>query len=135
MKSAHRHELETNALAHRLEVYIARYKPYASQIVGVLIAIVAVTLIASYLLGSSSSRKSEAWDTFNRAVTSTPPNLDELHRTAQEYPGTSMQQLADLTWADAQVFIASRQYLANRQKALEILNTATSAYENVLQSS
>jgi tetratricopeptide (TPR) repeat protein len=138
MKSAHRHELETNVLAHRLEVYIDRYKPYASRIVGVLIAIVAVIFIASYFAGSSSARKSEAWDTFNRTVTSTsfgmPPSLDDLHRTAQEYPGTPMQQIADVTWADAQVYIASRTYLANRPKALETLNAAMSAYEGVLQS-
>jgi hypothetical protein len=135
MKSAHRHELETNALAHRLEVFIERYKPYASRIVGGLIAIVALILIGSYLAGSSSARKSEAWDTFNHAVTSTPPNLDELHRTAQDYPGTPMQQVSDVTWADAQVYIASRGYLANRPKALENLNAATSAYEGVIQSS
>ena len=36
MKSAHRHELETNVLAHRLEMFIERYRPYASQIVGVI---------------------------------------------------------------------------------------------------
>src|SRR3954453_16981920 len=119
MKSAHRHELETNVLAHRLEIFIERYKPYASRIVGGLIAIVALILIGSYLAGSSSARKSEAWDTFNHAVTSTPPNLDELHRTAQDYPGTPMQQVSDITWADAQVYIASRNYLGARPKALE----------------
>ncbi len=135
MKSAHRHELETNALAHRLQVFIERYRPFASRIVGVIIAIIVLILIASYLAGSSSARKSEAWDTFNRAVTSTPPNLDDIHRTAQDYPNTPMQQIADVTWADAQVYIASRGYLANRPKALETLSTATSAYESVVQSS
>lgn len=135
MKSAHRHELETNALAHRLEVFIERYKPYASQIVGSLIAVVAVIIIGSYLMGSSAARKSESWDTFNHAVTSTPPNLDELHRSAQDYPGTPIQQISDVTWADAQVYIASRGYLANRPKALETLNPAMSAYEGVIQSS
>src|SRR4051794_6412549 len=139
MKSAHRHELETNVLAHRLEVFIERYKPYASRIVGVVIAIMAVILIASYFAGSSSARKSETWDTFNRTVTSTsfgsPPSLDDLHRTAQEYPGTPMQEIADVTWADAQVWYAARNYLVNRPKSLEMLNAATSAYEGVIQSS
>jgi tetratricopeptide (TPR) repeat protein len=135
MKSAHRHELETNVLAHRLEVFIERYKPYASRILGGLIVIVALILIGSYLAGSSSARKSEAWDTFNHAVTSTPPNLDELHRTAQDYPGTPMQEVSDITWADAQVYIASRNYLGARPKALEGLNAAMSAYEGVIQSS
>jgi len=135
MKSAHRHELETNTLAHRLEIFIQRYKPYASQILGVFIAILAVIIIWSYLAGSSSARRTEAWDTFNHAVTSTPPNLDDIHRTAQEYPGTPMQAMADVTWADAQVYIASRGYLGNRPKALETLDKAASAYEGVIQSS
>ncbi len=139
MKSAHRHELETNALAHRLEVFIERYKPYTSQILGVILAIVALIAIGSYLAGSSSTRNSEAWDTFNRTVTSSQfgsaPSLDELHRSAQESPNTPMQQIADVTWADAQVFAATRMYLGNRAKALESLNAATSAYESVIQSS
>ena len=84
MKSAHRHELETNALAHRLEIFIQRNKQHGSRIFGVLIAIVAVIFIGSYLLGSSSARKSEAWDTFNRVVTSSslgsPTSLDEGER-------------------------------------------------------
>lgn len=135
MKSAHRHELETNALAHRLEVMIARYKPYTSQIIGVLVAIVAVIFIGSYLLGSSSSRNSETWDTFNQAVTSSPPAVDDIHRAAQDYPNTAMQQIADVTWADAQVFGATRGYLASRPKALELLDKATSAYQGVILSS
>src|SRR4051812_27130085 len=126
MKSAHRHELETNVLAHRLEIFIERYKPYASRIVGGLIAVVALILIGSYLAGSSSARKSEAWDAFNFAATSSqfgsPQILDELHRGAQEYPSTPLQQISDVTWADAQVYFASRQYLANRQRTLETLN-------------
>jgi hypothetical protein len=139
MKSAHRHELETNVLAHRLEVFIERYKPYASRILGGLIALVVVIMIGSYLIGSSSTRSSEVWDTFNQSVTSmsfgTPPNLDELHRTSQEYPNTAVQQLADVTWADAQVFNAARRYLLDRPKSLETLNTAATAYEGVIQSS
>jgi hypothetical protein len=135
MKSAHRHELETNALAHRIEIFLERYKPYASQIIGVLIAIAAVIVIGSYLMGSSSSRKSEAWDTFNRAITATPPNIDDIHRAAADNPNTPLQQIADVTWADAQVYIATRGYLANRAKALETLNTASSAYESIIQSS
>src|SRR5438477_11699053 len=100
MKSAHRHQLETNTLAHRLELYIQRYRPYASRIIGGLIAVIALILIASYISGLSAAKQSEAWDSFNLAVTSIPPDLNKIHQAAQEYPGTSMQQLADGTWAD-----------------------------------
>lgn len=134
MKSAHRHELETNALAHKLELYIERMKPYGSWIIGVLVAIVLAILLTSYLAGMSTARSSEAWDTFNQAVTSAPPRIDDLHRAASENPGTPMQQMADITWADSQVFVAARGYLANRTKALELLGKAESIYESVLRS-
>lgn len=135
MKSAHRHELETNALAHRLEVYIMRYKPYASRIAGVLIAVIILILIWSYISGSSAAKRSEAWDSYNMAVAAMPPNLEEIHRAGQDHPGTPMQQMADVTWADAQVYIASRNYLSNRQAAMESLDRAVSAYQGVIQSS
>jgi tetratricopeptide (TPR) repeat protein len=135
MKSAHRHQLETNVLAHRLEMYIQRYRPYTATIIGVLFAIVALIFAWSYLSGSSAAKRNEAWDTYNRAVASSPPNIDDLHRTAQDYPGTPMQQMADVTWADAQVLIASYSYLNNRPAALEALGRATSAYQGVIQSS
>ena len=59
MKSAHRHELETNVLAHRLEVYIERYRPYASRIVGVIIAVVVLIfhlVVYFRLLGGQAER-------------------------------------------------------------------------------
>jgi tetratricopeptide (TPR) repeat protein len=135
MKSAHRHQLETNALAQRLEAYIERYRPYASRITGVVIAVIILIIAWSYISGSSAARRREAWDTYNRAVAGVPPNLEEIHRAAQDYPGTPMQEMADVTWADAQVRDASRLYLYDRPAAMERLDRATSAYEGVVQSS
>jgi predicted negative regulator of RcsB-dependent stress response len=135
MKSAHRHQLETNELAHRLEQYIERYRPYASTIAGVLVAIAVALLIWTYVSGTSAARRSGAWDTFNQTVSATFPNVDEIHSTAQQYQGTKMQQMADVTWADAQVMLASRQYIGNRRAANEAMERALSAYQGVIQSS
>ena len=108
MKSAHRHELETNALAHNLEVYIEKYKPYLSKMAVGVIALIALVFLWSYWSGMSSAKKSEAWDSFNAAVASVPPNLEQLNRAAEVNPGTRMQRMADVTWADGQVFLESR---------------------------
>lgn len=135
MKSAHRHELETNALAHNLEVYIEKYKPYLSKIAFGVIALIALLFLWSYVSGMSSAKKSEAWDSFNAAVASVPPNLEQLHRAAEENQGTGMQRMADVTWADGQVFLASRAYISSRSVANEALNKAASAYQGVLASS
>src|SRR6185503_11354998 len=100
MKSEHRHQLETNVLATRLDTTLERLRPYASTIAGVVVAVVVVMFLWSYWAGSSAARQSEAWDMYNLAVGETIPNVDELRQSAQEHPGTKMQQMPDVTWAD-----------------------------------
>jgi hypothetical protein len=135
MKSAHRHELETNVLAHRLESYVERCRPYFSKVVFVGLACIALLFIWSYVSGLSADRRNEGWDAYNQAIGSVPPNLDQLHQTAEENSGTRMQRMADVTWADGQVFLASRNYISNRAAANDSLNKAASAYQGVIQSS
>ncbi len=135
MKSAHRHELETNALAHRLEVYVERFKPYIGKVGVGLLVFIALLFIWSYVNRSSSYRQSEAWDAYNQAVGSLPLNLTQLRRTAEEFPNSQMQKMADVTWADGQVFAASRSYIANRAAAKDALGKAASAYEGIIRSS
>ena len=54
---------------------------------------------------------------------------------AEEHPGTTMQQLSDVTWADSQVWLAARNYLYDRTGAMEALEKATSRYQSVLGTS
>ena len=91
--------------------------------------------IWSYLTGSSAARQSGAWDTFNQAVSSHPINLPQLRETASENPGTPMQQMADVTWADGQVMMAADAYISNRKAANQSLESAAAAYRTVLGSS
>ncbi|HEX4414310.1 MAG TPA: tetratricopeptide repeat protein [Lacipirellulaceae bacterium] len=136
MKSAHRHELETNVLATRLENYIERYRPYFSKIVLGIVALIAILFLWSYVSNSTSRQRDEAWDAYNMAVgTGGLPNLDVLRRTGEENPNSAMQRLADTTWADGQVYIASRAYIPNRTAAKDALNKAAGVYQGVIQSS
>jgi hypothetical protein len=135
MKSEHRHELETNVLAKRLDAVIEQLRPYAATIAGVIVALVVVMFLWSYLAGSSSARRTAAWDEFNLAVVEATPDIEQLRQVAQDHPGTELQQMADVAWADAQVFSATQNYIYNRAAAMESLTKATSAYEGVIQSS
>ncbi len=133
---AHRHELETNALAQGLEGYVDRAKPYIGKVAFGILALVVILFAWSYVSSSSSARRGEAWDAYNLAVGSgTSPNLDVLRRAAEENPGTNMQRMADATWADGQVYQASRYYIMNRAAAKEALNKAAGAYQSVIQTS
>lgn len=135
MKSAHRHELQTNVLAHRVEIYVNRIRPYVPKIIGGLLALIAAMFIWSYLAGSSAAHRNEAWDSYNRAVSTLPLNIEQLRLAAEAYPGTNMQRMADVTWADGQVWLAARDYIYNRKVANEALNRAASQYQSVIQSS
>jgi hypothetical protein len=135
MKSAHRHELQTNWLAQWLEVAIDRLRPYVSTIAGIILAIAVAMLIWSYMSRASATRQGDAWSAYNQTIGAASPNLEELHKSAQEYPGTQMQQLADITWADGQVFNASQSYIYNRQAAKASMERAVNAYNSILATS
>ena len=135
MKSQHRHELETNVLAKKLDAMLHRFRPYVSTIVGVVVAIVVVMLLWSYWSGSALGRRDAAWDLFNRSISGANPDLEQLRLAAQEYPGTAMQEMADVTWADGQVWMAARDYIYNRPAALEALSRAIGAYDTIIRTS
>jgi hypothetical protein len=132
MKSAHRHELQTNALAQRLEVAVQQFRPYVSAIAGVAVAVAVAILIWSYMSSASASRQGDAWNAYNQAIGSSMVNLDDLQRSAEEYPGTKMQELANITWADGQVWIASQNYIHNRLSSKTAMERAVSAYSGIL---
>src|SRR5262245_65922351 len=62
------------------------------------------------------------------------PNLEHLSESADEYPDSPMQQLADIAWADGQVAIASRYYLQNRKAGNEAADRAIGKYKSLLSS-
>ena len=135
MKSQHRHDLETNELAKRLNTLIEQIRPYSTPVLSVVIAVLVVIIGWSWLSGSSDARQDEAWSMYNVAVEGADPDLRLLRQAGQDYPGTAMQELADITWADGQVFQAGRFYISNRSVADEALNRAESTYLGLLQTS
>jgi predicted negative regulator of RcsB-dependent stress response len=133
MKSQHRHELETNWLAKRVADWLNVIQPYNSLIAGVLVAVVVAVVGFSYYRSASAARQSEAWSTYNQAVGGLMPNLETLRESAEEYPDSPVQQWADITWADGQVWLASRSILQNRSAALDMLNRATGVYQGLMK--
>jgi hypothetical protein len=84
---------------------------------------------------ASATRQGDSWNAFNEAIGAAPPNLDDLHSSAQEYPGTKMQELADIAWADGQVFLAAQNYIHNRRAANQALRGAANTYNAILKTS
>lgn len=135
MKSEHRHELETNALAVRVSDFLDRVQPYNSLIVGGLLALAVLFFAYSYFSSETVARQSAAWNSYNTAVEGMLPDLTTLRQSAEEYPDSPMQQWADITWADGQVWMASRAFIQNRSAALEALSRAEGTYQSLLKGS
>lgn len=135
MKSEHRHELETNWLAHHTAIWLDKIQPYYSLIAGGVLTVAIVMLAYSYFGGESAARQDAAWNQYNLAVEGYIPNLDRLHESADEFPDSPMQQFADITWADGQLAIASQYFVQNRVAANEALNRASGEYQSLLQAS
>lgn len=132
MKSEHRHELETNWLAHHAAIWLERVQPYNGLIVGGLIVAAIALFAVSYFSGESSARQAEAWNSYNQAVIGSNMNLELLRKSAGEYPDSPMQEIADITWADGQMYLASRFYIQNRKAADEAAGRAAGTYESLL---
>jgi hypothetical protein len=134
MKSEHRHDLETNWLAHHLAVWIERLKPHTTKLMlaaGVVAGLLVVVSISSSV---SASKSKAAWEAYALAVNSTDPELMQLQQVAEEYPDTTMQEWAYATWADRQLMIASSRYLIDREAARERLRKVQGKYEFIVNS-
>ena len=57
MKSEHRHELETNALAKRLGVVVEKLRPYAPAVLGIVGVAIVGMIALSYINGASAARQ------------------------------------------------------------------------------
>lgn len=116
MKSERRHDLETNELAIRMQDWIDRLKPYASQIALVILGVIALVYVASAWGGASLAKEQEAWDEFTLASYSTDPELAGMKLLAEneDFANTPVPEWAYLAWANRQVLIASQTYLTDR---------------------
>lgn len=135
MKSKRRHDLETNELAKRLAVWGERVKPY-SKFITVTIAAAAVVLVV-WLVASriAAAQRQRAWDVYVYAMTSADSDYGALREAAEEHEGTAMGEWASITWADAELRLATRDYFQTDSDAQEHLDNAMDAYRRLIDES
>jgi hypothetical protein len=132
MKSEHRHDLETNWLAHHIAGWIEQLKPHSTKLL-ILAAIVASLLLVVSISSSVNALKNkDAWEAYALALNTTDPEFMQLQRVAEEYPGTTMQEWAYATWADRHLLIASSRYLVDRDAAKDRLRSVQGIYESII---
>ncbi len=140
MKTERRHELQTNDLALRLQHFLEGVKPYATSISLAVVGLLAVVLIAVFMIRQNARESAESWEDFLYAMQLNPQvllrepeEMDDLKKNAQQFSGSQMLQWFDVTWADFNVKQATDIYLSDRDRAEEVLKEAKNAYKSVLQ--
>jgi len=133
MKTERRHSLETNALAHRISVWIEKIKPYSNYLFGAAAVLLGIAVVSSLWGSHSAARQKAGWDAYFMAYDTSDPELMSLQRVASEdqYAGTPMQEWAYVTWADRQVLLASRTYLIDREVSKDRLRRVAGIYEEL----
>jgi tetratricopeptide (TPR) repeat protein len=132
MKTARRHELQTNTLADWLGKEYETVRPYAKTLLGIVLA--AVVLVAFYLVSTRRSADVEAreWTRYFTALDSeNPEDLDDLAQAA-DLKGTPVGYWANLIVADRAFSQGSSQLFEDRTKANEELSKAVTHYKEAV---
>lgn len=133
MKSERRHELEENALAHRLEGGIESLRPYLGWIVAG-VGIVVVAFIAMGMLSSGKRQAAgEAWhDYLDAAFNSATLDPETFESVASANPSTDMAAFAEIRAADLYLDEGLELGYSDRVLAHEQLRKASEAYQRGL---
>jgi hypothetical protein len=129
MKTARRHELQTNALADWLGKEYEGVRPYAKTLLAIVLA--AVVLVAFYLISTRRSADAEAreWTRYFTALDSeNPEDLADVAK-APDLAGTPVAYWANVLVADRAFSQGSALLFEDRTKANEELSKAVTHYK------
>jgi tetratricopeptide (TPR) repeat protein len=133
MKTQHRHELQQNQLADWLESSIEKLKPYASALVGVLVAVAIIIGVYMYVGAVERRNVTAAADQFISAIDG-GGSSKELEAIVEDFHGTQAATLAQLKLADMQLRNGTNLLYSNKPLARESLANAARLFAAVDQS-
>jgi len=133
MKSERRHELEKNELAAWLNTAIEKIRPYSTAILGGVLMVAIVVLAVRWWGVISQQKSGDAWGSYFNAFYSGEPAPSEYDKIAEQYPATTVGQVAQLTAADVRTAMACDQLFTQKSLGQQELRRAVDDYLKVLQ--
>jgi predicted negative regulator of RcsB-dependent stress response len=131
MKTARRHELKENDLAHYLEQTVDWASANAKLIVLGIAGVLAVIAALAYFQHRSKEKAAAAWDQEYAAEAS--DDTQRLEQFVESNKGTAAGQLANLRLADIDFDEGINQMSIDRENAEKRLNDAKNRYFAVLE--
>lgn len=131
MKTARRHELQSNELAHRLTPAIEWLQSHAALVGAALVGTAVVVGAFFYFQNRSKSRATAAWNEYFTAEAA--GDAQRLAAVADQNPESTAGQLAALYLADVDYRDGVRLMNTDRDTAVSRLNEAKNRYSQVRQ--
>jgi hypothetical protein len=131
MKTARRHELKENDLAHYLETAVDWTGANAKLIVLGIVGVCAVVAAWFYFQQRSKQNASEAWDVLYK--TEAANDTQKLQQFVTAHKNTAAGQLANLSLADIAFEEGIAQMSVDRAQAISRVNEAKNRYFEVEQ--
>jgi hypothetical protein len=137
MKTERRHELAENTLAHEIDVWGHKIRPYTNLAIGGLGVLLALYAAYGFWSNNRAARDQAAWYEYQKALLAGDVELKQLQLVASsdEFAGSKMQDWAYISWADRQVLLAANQYFVDREAAKKRLTTVAGVYEQLADAS
>jgi hypothetical protein len=133
MKAQRRHELQQNKLALWVVQFIQRVRPHVNKIVIGVVGVVAAIVIVSLWRGYVARGESIAWDDF--VETLNRGSVADLEKLAEENPGSTPGNWAALVAANVRLRQGCEMLFDNKQNAADELRKAVVHYTTVIESS
>jgi len=129
-------QLEQNELVEWLDKKFGHLRPYTSQILFGLIALVALGFVVAYLISTRMDLQAKQWQTLNSAINTF--NLDRqtshLLNIADEFPDAESSMWALQLAGDVEMSKGLQALNSDTQNAIRNLEKAQKAYTKLLES-
>lgn len=132
MKTARRHELQTNELADWLGDVLKTAEQYSRAIIASVVAVAVIAGLYAYQRYQSAAREAQLWDSYFRAYDL--GGAKEMADLAEKYGETLAGQWARLNLADTELAEGTSQLFEDRAKATESLGKAVDHYQRLRKS-
>ncbi len=135
MKSAHRHQLETNVLADWLGHKLEELEPYKNAIAIGFFALMGIALVTVFAMSGNDPAAAQQWSTFYSAF-ATPDTASALATLVDKKDDNSPAALwARKVVADQDLASGCNLLFGNRKEAFEKLERAETLYSSVVAAS
>ncbi len=136
MKTAKRHELQTNELADWIGKKIDAIQPYSRAIVGVIVVALVAVFAGMYLSRQNAAQSAQGWQAYFAAMESGNPDaealIDGLNEVATTFADTDAGLWARQSTADMYLTQGAQQLYLDRAEAEGLFSKAFSNYQMVI---